>query len=549
MPSLLPKKILAVGLLTAVSAWSICQNSEERLTPTKDVKSSTGVLIPKDLEAAMKELDKLLPPKMRAAMTKGTEDDMIVYHHGLGTWLRNNWGLWGQSALAKWFAQRGIFHPDDMSGIVLDSYWRRLHKRPIDLEGQIAHYQEYWKREKEADAKREAQTARALVAIPKMMMGLTVAPSTPSTVRIPHAPFGSDFEARYAAPFAEGVLLSGKRYSAIGTRRRATFRVVSYFFDLRTRKLRLATLPEGDDIEDSVVIGGKGFFNCFGSQGRRILRIDGGKRSFIPWPSSFASKQKEGPRLGIERSPQGDAIGLLALGTRSAARWTGSRWEILRTGGVELPRCVQPPEKVGDRLLFREEESRTIRRDGMAKRLFWIDLAAPRGLVGFVKSAEAAGFPEASLGHVWAHATTPDGALWVTSGGFNTSLIRRSSQGKFSIATFNNSILWKGGVDPTVSTDVSEDVFAVTGLEPQGDGSIKIVGNNDLSLIQSRQIQRLLRFEGAPSDWNPSQLLTLSPTLTLAAGQNGGLVLIEKGKDGGYTATVYDDRIGAPRVF
>jgi hypothetical protein len=39
----------------------------------------------------------------------------------------------------------GIFHPDDMSGIILDSFWRHLHSQPIKLEEQTAYYQEYWK--------------------------------------------------------------------------------------------------------------------------------------------------------------------------------------------------------------------------------------------------------------------------------------------------------------------------------------------------------------------------------------------------------------------
>ncbi len=58
-------------------------------------------------------------------------------HHGLGRYLRNNWGLWGRSKLAENLSQMGVFHPDDMSGIILDSYQRKLKGEAIKLEEQI----------------------------------------------------------------------------------------------------------------------------------------------------------------------------------------------------------------------------------------------------------------------------------------------------------------------------------------------------------------------------------------------------------------------------
>jgi hypothetical protein len=70
-----------------------------------------------------------------------------VCHHGLGQQIRNDWGLWGESTLSKFFNRVGIHHPDDMSGIILTSYHRRLNGRPIDLEGQIQHYKDYWAKE------------------------------------------------------------------------------------------------------------------------------------------------------------------------------------------------------------------------------------------------------------------------------------------------------------------------------------------------------------------------------------------------------------------
>ncbi len=99
---------------------------------------------PVDLASAIARLDALLSPEDIETLRGGTEEDMARYHHGLGTSLRNGWGLWGGSPLAVWFNDRGIHHPDDMSGIILTSYWRHLNDIPIDLESQIRPYQRYW---------------------------------------------------------------------------------------------------------------------------------------------------------------------------------------------------------------------------------------------------------------------------------------------------------------------------------------------------------------------------------------------------------------------
>lgn len=83
-----------------------------------------GRYIPKDLPDTFEQLDKELPEITRKEMKAlKARSEMIVYHHGLGTWLRNNWGLWGGSRLQKYFTDKGIRHPDDMSSIILYFYW------------------------------------------------------------------------------------------------------------------------------------------------------------------------------------------------------------------------------------------------------------------------------------------------------------------------------------------------------------------------------------------------------------------------------------------
>ena len=87
-----------------------------------------GIYIPKNLGDCFLELDKLLTEidkKEMLALPK--KDDMILYHMGLGMWMRNNWGLWGGSRLQKYFTDKGVGHPDEMSSVILFYYFDWLH--------------------------------------------------------------------------------------------------------------------------------------------------------------------------------------------------------------------------------------------------------------------------------------------------------------------------------------------------------------------------------------------------------------------------------------
>lgn len=96
------------------------KESEKRLTAEK----IGDVYIPQNLHEAFSELDKQLPEIDRKEMLAlPKRDEMIRYHLGLGTWMRNNWGLWGGSRLQKYFTNRGVRDPEEMSSIILYFYY------------------------------------------------------------------------------------------------------------------------------------------------------------------------------------------------------------------------------------------------------------------------------------------------------------------------------------------------------------------------------------------------------------------------------------------
>lgn len=86
--------------------------------------SINGIYIPKNLEECFLELNKLLKTKdIEAIKNLKDRNETILYHHGFGTWLRNNWGLWGGSRLQQYLIAKGLRHPDDMSATILEFYY------------------------------------------------------------------------------------------------------------------------------------------------------------------------------------------------------------------------------------------------------------------------------------------------------------------------------------------------------------------------------------------------------------------------------------------
>lgn len=122
------------------------------LTLTLQLKAQTNCErysddhIPNDLNDAINYLNCVWSDTSKIDFKNKPENDAVAeLHFGTGRSIRNNWGLWNQkSTLYSFFKSKGIFHPDDMSAIILTSFHRTLNDREIQLDQQIAEYKEYW---------------------------------------------------------------------------------------------------------------------------------------------------------------------------------------------------------------------------------------------------------------------------------------------------------------------------------------------------------------------------------------------------------------------
>lgn len=136
--------LLALLLLhTTGLTWPTAQQNKNKLHPTPDPTSPNQIYLPVDLEDAFRELKRMLSPELLAEMRERSEPAMMEYHLGVGMWIRNHWRLWADSKLAQFFHQQGIYHPEDMSVIILATFWCHLHAQPLRLEERVAYYREW----------------------------------------------------------------------------------------------------------------------------------------------------------------------------------------------------------------------------------------------------------------------------------------------------------------------------------------------------------------------------------------------------------------------
>lgn len=117
-----------------------------------------GIYIPESLEDCFTQIDSFWDDSVKLEVRRWDENEFVAKtSFGFGMWIRNNWRLWGGSRLSKYFNDLGIYHPDDMSGIILVSYHRHLNNRDIDLPGQVKCYHVYWENVNTAELSRRQE--------------------------------------------------------------------------------------------------------------------------------------------------------------------------------------------------------------------------------------------------------------------------------------------------------------------------------------------------------------------------------------------------------
>lgn len=141
------KRIAILFLLLAVSR-QLCaaEKTKPANQPAREQTEKAPPPPPKTLEEAHQQLEKLFPKDELVKIdVMRNESEMIKYHRGLGMGIRNEWGLWGGGPLAQHMNKLGFHHPDDMSGVILETFWCKRHNKDFRLKERAAFNEAYWK--------------------------------------------------------------------------------------------------------------------------------------------------------------------------------------------------------------------------------------------------------------------------------------------------------------------------------------------------------------------------------------------------------------------
>ena len=121
----LPPEILDLSAGMLYEAESPDRAEMERL---REELEETRRNAPRTISAAVERLLDELPPDQRRIVRSTPEHDLIEYHHGWGTAIRNAW-VYGNAALMR---DSGLEHPDDVSQSIIHAVWRRLQDEDPD---------------------------------------------------------------------------------------------------------------------------------------------------------------------------------------------------------------------------------------------------------------------------------------------------------------------------------------------------------------------------------------------------------------------------------
>lgn len=103
-------------------------------TPPAAQEEAPSADWPRTCHEAIDRIVSAMSDADKAALRKDKREDLVMYHFGWGTGIRNSFGLWGgNTALAEDCATRfgkpddpqGL-HPDVISGIIIEQVWKAV---------------------------------------------------------------------------------------------------------------------------------------------------------------------------------------------------------------------------------------------------------------------------------------------------------------------------------------------------------------------------------------------------------------------------------------
>ena len=116
------KKAVSLLLPIIVMAWFASQTFAE------DNRKNDSW--PRTVKAAVSNILSTMSNKDKDILKKTKKEDLIKFHHGLGTGIRNEFGLWKGNEELLISACGKPCHPDEASMVIIEAVWIELQKNP-----------------------------------------------------------------------------------------------------------------------------------------------------------------------------------------------------------------------------------------------------------------------------------------------------------------------------------------------------------------------------------------------------------------------------------
>lgn len=118
----------AISFAAVALALVGCHNSPPTAGPTTRhaVTEAEHAAWPKTVDEAVTRILADMKDTDKKQVRETKKEDLILFHHGWGTGIRNEFGLWrgNTNLMADCHAQ----HPDDASMVIIEAVWQKLQK-------------------------------------------------------------------------------------------------------------------------------------------------------------------------------------------------------------------------------------------------------------------------------------------------------------------------------------------------------------------------------------------------------------------------------------
>ncbi|WP_440225001.1 DUF6794 domain-containing protein [Dokdonella sp. MW10] len=110
-----------IAMALAVLLMASMTRANDDLPPGPDTWPTT-------VEATVADLLSTLSAENKKKLRDTPKDDLIRFHHGLGTGIRNHYGLWRGNRVLIASACGKPCHPDDASMVIIEALWSALQR-------------------------------------------------------------------------------------------------------------------------------------------------------------------------------------------------------------------------------------------------------------------------------------------------------------------------------------------------------------------------------------------------------------------------------------